>query len=356
MQEGSVQTPASSSQPTASLATECQLRAHTTLPIERVLVGFVKDGNVQVWDETTQQTETIFSGGDVIAVMISDDGKLIAFLRRISSPVSENEWFEQSALWAVDVNGENPRELVSAESLRQRLNAAERDSTNIPQMQWIPGTHRLLISGWKYLVQAEGESHAIPEGLFLIDADAHTDNMLMPAGNFLHFEMSPDGQQIALISEDGLSFVNVDGSNLRQNVLTYPRVGMTAPLFPVGVWTQDSRAFVMTGSLERSLTGDFNFTIWRVPADGSAPVALAEIQKSHPGSVTFSPDGKQWRSMQATESQPSEIAGWIIAALIPEPVRSVIPNKTEFEIMPTCIGHLQMDPSPAIFKNFARMR
>jgi len=198
-------------------------------------------------------------------------------------------------------------------------------------MQWIPGTHRLLVSGWKYLVQAEGESHAIPEGLFLMDADALTDSVLMPAGNYLRFEISPDGGQIALISEDGLSFINVDGSNLRQNVLTYARVGMTGPLFPVGAWTQDSRAFVITGSLERSLTGDFNFTIWRVPVDGSAPDVLAEIQRSHTGSVTFSPDGRLVAYMQATESQPSEVGGWIIAPLIPEAGLLVIPNKIEFE-------------------------
>ncbi len=120
-------------------------------------VAFVKDGNIQLWDESTGQIQTIVDTGDVIAVTMSDDGQVIAYLRRSAEQRSDGEWIEQSALWAVDRNGGSPRELVSVGSLRQRLNAAERDSTNIPQMQWIPGTHRLLFSGWKYIVQAEGE-------------------------------------------------------------------------------------------------------------------------------------------------------------------------------------------------------
>jgi WD40 repeat protein len=301
------------------------------LPIGTNVAAFVKDGNIQVWDDATQQTRTIVDSGDVIAVTMSDDGKVIAYLRRSEVQVAENEWFEQSALWAVDRNGGNPRELVSAQSLRQRLNAAEGDSTNIPQMQWIPGTHRLLYNGWKYLVQAEGESHAIPEGLFLIDADSLTATELVPAGNALRFEISPDGQQVALITPEGLSYINVDGSNFRQNVLTYPGAGVPTPIFPVGVWTQDSSAFVITGFSEQTTADDINLTIWRVPVDGSAPEALADIQRSHPDSVTFSPDGKYMAFIQATESQPSEIAGWFIAPLTPEPGPLAIPNKIGFE-------------------------
>ena len=296
-----------------------------------VVVAFVKDGNIQVWDEAAQQTQTIVNTGDVIAVTMSEDGRVIAFLRRSVVQLPEDEWFEQSALWAVDLNGGNLRELISAESLRQRLNAAERDSTNIPQMEWIPGTHRLLLSGWTYYVRAEGESHAIPQGLFLVDADTLTDTVLVPAGNNLRFEISPDGQQIALMSEQGLSFIHVDGSNLRHDVLTYSRVGLTAPLFPVGVWTQDARAFVITGSLERNPAYEINFTIWRVPVDGSAPQALAAIQRSEPGSITFSPDGRRVAYVQATDGQPSEIVGWFITPLAPEAGPLAIPNRIGFE-------------------------
>jgi Tol biopolymer transport system component len=293
-------------------------------------VAFVKDGNIQLWDESTGQIQTILNTGDVIAVTMSDDGQVIAFLRRSVVQRTEGEWFEQSALWAVDRNGGNPRELVSAESLRQRLNAAERDSTNIPQMQWIPGTHRLLFSGWKYIVQAEGESHAIPEGLYLADADARTDTILVPAGNNLRFVPSPDGGQVALMSPNSLGFINVDGSNPRSDVLTYSSLALPGPVFPTGVWTRDSQAFVVTASFENTSTG-MNFTVWRVPVDGSPPETLAEILRSEPGSATFSPDGKHVAFVQFTDTQPPEIAGWLITPLTPEAGPLAIPTKTEFE-------------------------
>jgi hypothetical protein len=280
-----------------------------------VMVAFVKDGNIHLWNEATNQIQTIVSSGDVIAVTMSDDGEVIVFLRRSVVELSELEWFEQAALWVVNRNGENPREIISADSLRQRLNAGQRDSTNIPYMEWLPGTHRLLFSGWKYIVQAEGESHATPEGLYLVDIDTLTDTPLISAGNYLRFVPSPDGRQIAVMSLTGLSFMSVDGSNVRSDALTYLQIGRAAPLFPTGVWTRDSRSFVITGSFEEDPRSNINFTIWRVPADGSSPEALAAVTGSDPRSVTFSPDGQRAAFLQTTEEQPPTIAGWSVTPL-----------------------------------------
>jgi len=293
-------------------------------------VAFVKDGNIQLWDESTGQIQTILNTGDVIAVTISDDGQVIAFIRRSAVQLTEGEWFEQSALWAVDRNGGNHRELVSAESLRQLLNAAERESTNIPQLQWIPGTHRLLFSGWKYIVQAEGESHAVPEGLYLADADALTDTILVPAGNNLHFVPSPDGGQVALMSPDSLGFIDVDGSNPRSDILTYSSLALPGPVFPTGVWTRDSQAFIVTTSFENT-SAAINFTVWRVPVNGSPPETLAEILRSVPDSTIFSPDGKHVSFVQFTDTVPSEIDGWFITPLAPEAGPLAIPTKVGFE-------------------------
>ena len=314
----------------SSLTTNMPSPTATPSNESRLVVAFVRDGNIQLWDESTNQIQTILNTGDVIAVTMSDDAQIIAFLRRSVIRRTEAEWFEQSALWAVDRNGKNSRELVSAESLRQNLNASERESTNIPQMQWIPGTHRLLFSGWRYIVQAEGESHAVPEGLFLADADALTDTILIPAGNLLHFVLAPDGAQVALMSPNGLGFINVDGSNSRSDVLTYSALNLPGPVFPTGVWTQDSQAFIITASFENT-SMDLNFTIWRAPADGSAPEKLAEILRSVPDSTTFSPDGKKMAFVQLTDTQPSEIAGWSIAPLIPEAGPLATPTRIEFD-------------------------
>jgi hypothetical protein len=316
-QAGVVSTATTLSLPTENLSTAMPSPNVPPLPTGVVEVAFVKDGNIQVWDEATQQTRTILNTGDVFSVTTSDDGQVIAFTRR-SWVGDVLEGYEQFALWAMDRDGGNPRELISAQDLRQRINPSERESSNFYQLGWVPRSHQLIFSGTKYIVQAEGLSHAIPQGAFLVDTDKASVNMLAETAETVRFLPSPDGKQIALMSPSDVGFVNVDGSNRRQDVLTYAEAGLTNPLFPTGVWTQDSSAFVMTGSFERDPGFTVNFTIWRIPMDGSSPEALATVTGSDPSSVTFSPDGKSASSVQWTDQQPSEIAGWFITSLIPE--------------------------------------
>jgi hypothetical protein len=218
----------------------------------------------------------------------------------------------------MDSDGGNVRELISAQDLRQRINPNERESSNFYQLSWVPRSHQLVFSGTKYIVQAEGLSHAVPQGAYLLDTDTGSVSVLVEADENLRFAPSPDGKQVALMSPSAMGFINTDGSNRRTNLLTYAEVGLTNPVFPRGVWTQDSRAFVMTGSLERDPSFDVDFTIWRVPADASSPEALAAVTGSDPNSVAFSPDGKSFSFLQTTDQQPSEIAGYFIKPLTPE--------------------------------------
>lgn len=288
-----------------------------SLPTGTIEVAYVKDGNIHVWEEATQQTRTIVNTGDVFSVTVSDDGQVIAFTR--GSWVGDVlEGYEQFALWAMNRDGGNSRELISAQDLRQRINPSARDSSNFYQLGWVPQSHQLIFSGTKYIVQAEGLSHAIPHGAYLVDTDTGSVNMLAEAAENLRFLPSPDGKQIALMSPSDVGFINVDGSNKRQDVLTYAEAGLTGPLFPTGVWTQDSRALVMTGSFESDPNFNVNFTIWRIPIDGSSPEALGSVTGSSPNSVTFSPDGKNASFLQTTDQQPPENAGWFIKPLIPE--------------------------------------
>src|SRR3990172_1620032 len=249
--------------PPAPTATSTEVPAPSASTGQSALVAFVKDGNIQVWDEATGQSWTIFDSGDVIRVELSEDGELAAFLRRSYFQADGFDRHEQSALWVVELDGENPRELVSADDLRDLLNASETDSTNIPQMAWIPGTHRLLYSGWKYFVVAEGESHATPEGVYSVDADTLERMVLVPAGNSLRFVPSPDGGQIALISTTDVRVMNADGSNLRQAMLNYPATGVPMRLIPDGVWTQDASALLVSAPTESGPVPESNIVIWR---------------------------------------------------------------------------------------------
>ncbi|HSB90812.1 MAG TPA: hypothetical protein VLD63_12395 [Anaerolineales bacterium] len=292
-------------------------------------VVYTKDGDILVWDDVSGESRKIFDSGDVIRVELSDDRQLVAFLRRSIVQTGDAEWREESALWVGGLGSENPRELVSAGTLRGLLGASERYSSNIPEMTWIPGTHRLLYNGWTYLVQAEGESHAFPVGLFSVDADQGTQQVLVAAEGPQRFVVSPDGRQVALLTPTALAFVDADGSNLRPDAMTYAQVGVPGPLFPVGVWTEDSHAFVVTGSFEQGPAAEIGFAIWRVPADGSAPDQLASISRSHPGSVTFSPDGRFAAYIQYTDAVPADIAGWFITQLGEGAGPLAVPRKLE---------------------------
>jgi hypothetical protein len=280
-------------------------------PADALIVAFVKNGDVHLWEEAAGQSRIVAKSGDVNIVTMSDDGQVIAFTRR-AWVGSELEGYEQFTLWAANSDGSNPREVIPAEFLRQRLDLTERDSTNFYQLGWIPETHRAIFSITKYIAQAEGMSHAIPHGAYVVDIDSGSVTVLAEATENLRLAPSPDGMQLALLSPVSLSFINADGSSRRQDVLTYPEAGLTGPLFPTGVWTADSSAFVLTGSFEMDPRTMINFTFWRVPVDGTAPVALASVLESDPNSVTYSPDGGYASYVQATDGQPPEVAGWSV--------------------------------------------
>ncbi len=281
---------------------------------EPVIVAFVKDGDIHLWDSTTMESETIFTAGDVTAVSMSDDGQVIAFLRL--SVFEQPELWEQYALWAVDSTGANPRELVPAETMRKRLNPRPTDSTGIAELDWLPGTHRLVYSGTKYF--APGQDKPAAEDVYLVDTDTLADTLLAPAGNGVRvsgipdgrqFVPSPDGRQVALLSGSELSFVNVDGSNLRPAVLTYPLTGSgDVPFVPTGVWTRDGRSFLINAPIQNNdLAGVLNFTITRVPVDGSPAEPIATIISGLPVSLTFSPDGQQAAFGSVDQQHPEPI-------------------------------------------------
>jgi streptogramin lyase len=264
------------------------LSAETT---DTAIIFFINNGNISAWEESNRETHTIYDGGDAISVLLSPDGKQIAYLRREIVNHAESDWHEQSSLWVMDVYGGNQRELVSADQLRGLLAASETDSTNMPQVDWVPGSHRLLFTGWIYFVQAEGESHAFPIGLHIVDAETGELNTLMPNENSARFTVSPDGLTIAVMTTFGFGFMNVDGNNPRLDFLDYPDVGFGGSAFPSGVWTQDSNAFMLASSYI-SETGEQVMAIRRVPVDGSSAAVQATLIDSHPDSVVFSPNGR----------------------------------------------------------------
>ena len=256
------------------------------------VVVFAKDGEVVVWDEATGHSQVIFDGGDAIRVELSDDAQLVAFVRRSYFPAGGFDQNEQSALWVVDRDGSNPRELVSAAVLREQVDAAETDSSNFPRLDWIPNTHRLLYSGNTYEAHGYGEgAHTPLKGVYLIDAESLGGLELAPLDTSFHFVPSPDGRLVALVDTTGLLIFDVESGRQPLEFPAAPLVADTGWFAGAGVWTQDSSAFVINALVE-STNVISGYELWRVPVDGSSEEKLISFQAGT-ASVVFAPDGSQ---------------------------------------------------------------
>jgi len=279
-----------SSPPAPSAPTPFALSSPTTGG--SAVVVFVEDGDVHVWDEATGHSQVIFNGGDAIRVELSDDGQLVAFVRRSFFTAGGYDRNEQSALWVVGLDGSNPRELVSVAQLRELVDAAEADSSNFPRLDWIPNTHRLLYSGNTYEAHGYGEgAHTALKGVYLIDAESLEGFELAPADTSFHFVPSPDGRLVALVDTTGLLILDVDSGRQRLEFPAGPVVGYTGWFAGAGVWTQDSSAFVINALVEPTNVIS-SYELWRIPVDGSSEEKLISFPAGT-ASVVFAPDGSQ---------------------------------------------------------------
>jgi hypothetical protein len=304
------------------------------------VVVFAKDGNILVWEEATGRTQTIVDSGDVTRVELSDDGTLVAFLRRSFFAAGGFDQNEQSALWVVGRDGANLRELVSAQELRERLDAVETDSTNFPRLAWIPNSHRLLYSGDTYAAHGEGESAHVPtRAVYQKDADTLTEVELAPAEQSAHFIPSPDGQLVVLVNTTGLSFFDVDSGRRQLDFPAAPIVGDTGWFTNAGVWTQDSSAFVINALVEpTNIISDY--ALWHVPVDGS-PAAPLITFAAGTGSVIFAPDGSAGAYLGAASGTgPS---AWFILPL-PEDLGPVAVPRDSFDY-----AHLIWSPGSSAY-------
>jgi hypothetical protein len=254
------------------------------------VVAYIKDGSVLVWEETTGESRTVFDAGDVTRVELSDDGQLVAFVRR--TLLDGDLRYGRSSLWVVDRDGANPRELVSDAQLRARLGASETDDTDFPELAWIPSSHRLLYSVMFF------PAYIYAQGVYLVDADTLAGAELVPITERADFAGSPDGVRVALLSDSGPFFVNVEDALSGEMAFTNPAGGIPGPgqyilgagsgIPSLKAWTQDSAAVIIKGPIVSGGNLSTRWTVWLVPADGAAVEPLFTLNGDH---VELAPDG-----------------------------------------------------------------
>lgn len=176
-------------------------------------VVYVKGGDLWRWNPSGGQQLTFTK--DAFQPKLSPDGKVVAFLR----PVGDF----QIQLWAININGENERILVSVDDLNT-IGGGVRDPNAVAiapyEYEWVPGTHLLAFNTQQIL---QGPGLFLLDDFHLVDADNLQLKMVLLAGWGGVFKVSPDGEKVVLSTPDQIAMANLDGSNYRQ-VLTYKPV------------------------------------------------------------------------------------------------------------------------------------
>jgi len=292
---------------TAQFATQqTQLPTVTPIPVEtitptpEVLPSMSPAESGQIWAVFTDPSRNIWiwqdggsarqltRGGDAGRALLSDDGNLIAFTRRVSSL--------ETSLWVMKMDGTQQRELISAEKLMQFSidwsSMGEQKSIGIvfDQVEWIPGTHTLAFST-RTIFDAPGTVYNY--NIILVDADKGARKILLNAGQAGKFTYSPDGNQIALARPDQISLINADGSNLREAVLTFePVLTYTEAVFhPELRWSAGSTYLRVVIPPPDPADLPLEWTkIFEIPIDGSPAYELSSLPIAPFASYGLSPD------------------------------------------------------------------
>jgi hypothetical protein len=247
--------------PTLQTSPTFQLPPHVVLQ-----VAYIKNSDVYLWTDGQGSTR-LTDYHDAVSVRISDDGELIAFKRESPDDVTLQE------LWVVNTSGvPNPQMLVSANDLADLVPPDVGSSIlgyGVLSFSWRPNTHELA---YNTLLLHEGIGSGLNHDLRLVNADSLEKTVLFDTGEGGLFYYSPDGNQIALSNPESISLVNADGSNLREDVLTYPYVITYSEYqyHPHPVWSADSSSLRVTIPPHDPLAEPLQPSeLWSIPVDGS---------------------------------------------------------------------------------------
>lgn len=260
-------------------------------------VAYVKDGNVWLWTQGGMRTQ-LTAVGDVLDLAISQDGCRIAFTRNVPNP-RHNPAAEfvapdtLSELWVVSSDGTNNRALVDTASLAAIPVPGASDIVSISRFQFQPGTHTLA---YNTQLLHPGVGLSLRNDLTLVNVDSGASTPLLgaeQAGG--QFAFSPDGQQLAFSTPTNVHIINVDGSNLRRDLITYPNVITYSEYLysPPITWAQDGSSLMVAVPPPDALAAGMpETTLWWIPLDGTPAFAAGSIQAAFfiLGEIAFSPD------------------------------------------------------------------
>jgi len=231
---------------------------------------------------------------DIRQVSISDDGQTIVYTRQLDEYHAE--------IWAINADGNHERRLVSVDQFK-KLDGSQDALGVLPSLlRWEPGSHHVIF--YTYPVY-----HAIwvfePSTIWLVDADSGVISQAQYHGGYVSF--APDGKQVAIYNASGINLVNLDGSQLRENILPgYHGIAEGESYYdPKPFWSSDSSSLLVAIPDHNDMyTKDASITAWRIPIKGTS-VKIGQWKAFAP-SVSVSPDQSYvtyWPSPQGAVNQ-----------------------------------------------------
>lgn len=261
-------------------------------------VFFVERGDLRVWDEATDTTETLVEGR-VYRLYLSPDGETVAFLRQEEPGMISDA--KQMALWAVDADGENERLLIGGEELRAlgpaRVHDIDVEVANPIRIEWLPGAQALA-----YGLELLGPNQCCGRAreVHLLDTETGAQRLLLATETDTSFTFSPDGLWMSLADDTGIDLLALEGGNRINDVVTYPLIGLGGSVYHARpIWADDGREFSVPIPSANPFSGDATLTVWEVAAADGAARELATLNGfplpvgRNLGSAIFSPDRSQ---------------------------------------------------------------
>ncbi len=244
--------------------------ASPTEPPPVLRIVYTNAGDAWLLEEGGTPQQLTFLG-DVDTVLISSDGEKVAYVR---SPTPGSAPVE---IRSVNSDGTGDQVLMTPADFDSLYPLGNFLHNDLFRLDFIPGTHVLMMNTRGV---PEGPGLANYDDLLTLDADTGARTTIFPPGEGGDFFISPDGSQVAITTATTISVANIDGTNLRSDVVTYESIITYSEFLyavPV-VWSPDSTQMGVVIPSADILAPDRSGQVWRIPADGGAPINLATIE------------------------------------------------------------------------------
>ncbi|MDA1329784.1 MAG: hypothetical protein DWG76_00615 [Chloroflexi bacterium] len=265
---------------------------------ELFTVVYVKDGNVWIWLEGGENF-ALTDSGDVTEVKVSDDGCRIAYAKDVVNPSFDTDVDQFSSptlleLWVVNSDGSNNQPLVETDFLFGLPLDEGMTSPSIYRFAWQPGSHTLAFS-----TRVQTYGLVVFDDINLVDANTGAMSTLRAPGEGGNFFFSPDGSQVAYSRSTSINAINTDGSNLREEMITFPYVITYSEFlyYPPVHWSLDGSSIMVAVPPEDGLAPTESGLppetgLWWIPLDGTPPYMPGSVQAEWFAVQTaqFSPD------------------------------------------------------------------